>query len=434
MSHRIWAGLLALLLCLSCLCPAFAAEEDAAPAGAEPDSSAYEEQPEEQSEEESEEEPKETGHVIEVSLQKGASKAKSNYKKLEKALKKGGGSEHITVRIQKPGTYRVHSGGGGALMLRSHTTLDLNGAELVRAGKMTNLLQNCGKKGGRTAKGYGLSCDITVKNGTLNGSGGTKREVNLVNMGHASGLRFQNVDFRNCRSHLLELNGCKDCVVENCTFSGHKGGGTHEAVQLDIANGKAGWNGVYAKGKGSDCTPCKNIRVTGCTFRNYPSGVGNHHTVKGRHNSKIQILNNRFENSKKAKAPAIWCYGFDDSEVSGNVITGKYQYGIRLSGGSVRVKGNTIGSAGKRVGYRAIYILRAHSNRKGGGKRATEKVTGGVVDANTIYSSYSKSSIYITHGSKLASVSGNCLHGGGKAPVTLTGGTKVQRLSGNLKL
>lgn len=409
MKHRFGALLLAVLLCFSCLGTAWAAGEE-------------------------EGEAKSSGTLIEVSLRAGSSKAKSNYKALEQALKQGGGSKSITVRIQKPGTYHVHSGGGGAIMLRSHTTLDLNGSTLVRAGRMTNLLQNCSKGGKRAGRGYSISCDITVMNGTLNGSGGVKREINLVNMGHASGLRFSNVNFRNSRSHLIELNGCKDCTIENCTFSGHKGCSTDEALQLDISNGKAGWNGVYAKGKGGDCTPCRNITVSGCTFQNYPSGVGNHHTVKGRHNSGIRILNNRFVNTGSSKAPAIWCYAFDKSEVSGNTITGKYQYGIRVSGGSVEVQNNTIGSASRHVSYRAIYVLRAHSNHKGSNSRSAENVTGGLVDNNTIYSTCKKSSIFIAHKSKLASVSGNSFHVPGEKPLSVEGSSTVLRQADNKRL
>lgn len=408
MNRRIWALMLSLLLCVSCLGSARA--------------------------EKLEETPADSGSVIEVSLQTGSSKAKSNFKKLEKALKQGKGKKSITVRIKKPGSYHVHSGGGGAIMLRSHTTLDLNGSELIRSGRMTNLLQNCTAGGKRCGRGYGVSSDITVMNGTLNGSGGVKREVNLVNMGHASGLRFLNLNFRNCRSHLLELNGCKDCVIEGCTFSGYKGRGKHEAVQLDLSNGRCGWNGVYAKGHGGDCTPCKNITVSDCTFERYPSGVGNHHTVKGHHNSGIRIVNNRFVNSGSGKAPAIWCYAFDKSEVSGNVITGKYQYGIRVSGGSVQVQNNTIGSKSKRVSYRAIYVLRAHSNRRGSSSRSAENVTGGLVDNNTIYSSYKHSSIYIAHSSKLSSVSGNSLHVPGQETLSVEGSATVQRLTGNKRL
>ena len=377
------------------------------------------------------------GNVIEVSLQTGSSRAKSNFKKLQAALKKGGTGKRITVRIKKAGSYYVHSGGGGALRLRSNTVLDLNGARLIRWGKMTNLLQNCNKKGKRTARGYSLSSNITVKNGTLDGSGGVKRQVNLVNIGHAANLTFSNLHFRNCRQgHLLELSGCKNVVVDHCSFSGHKGSTTSEAIQLDITKSGRGWNGIYAKGAGADCTPCKNVTISNCSFKDYPSGVGNHHAVKGHHNSNIKIINNQFTNKTSSNAPAIYCYAFDNSLVTGNVITGKYRYGIRVSGGSVTVKGNSIGTKNKKVKFRAIYVVRAHSNLKSGSNQVSETVTGGCIDANTVYSSYSEPPIFVSTSSHLMSVSDNYLYTDNPVSeevVAVTQDCQVMRMSGNVR-
>ncbi len=427
MKSRILAVILSLLLVFACTGTGLAAEVETE--ASELSLQAL------SATEKAEKDPVVKGKVIEVSLQKGSSRARSNYNKLSSALKKGGGSTSIIVKIKKPGSYHVHSGGGGALMLRSNTTLDLNGSELIRSGRMTNLLQDCSKRGKRTARGYGLASHITVKNGTLNGSGGTHAELNLVNIGHASNLLFSNVNFRNCRGgHLLELSGCRNCVIEKCTFSGHKGSKTSEAIQLDISNGKVGWNGVYAKGSGNDCTPCKNITVRNCSFKNYPSGVGNHHTVKGRHNSNIKIVNNTFTNRSSSKAPAIWCYGFNNSEVSGNTITGKYEYGIRVSGGSVRVKSNTIGSSSKKVGYQAVFVVRASSHLRGSHSRTPEKVTGGVVDGNTIYSGYHGSPILVTSGSRLSSASNNEVHTGKKTVLSVSGGAQVSQKTGNIRI
>jgi hypothetical protein len=55
------------------------------------------------------------------------------------------------------------------------------------------------------------------------------------------------------------------------------------------------------------------------------------------------------------------------------------------------------------------------------------------VDGNTVYSSYSKGSIYVTHGSKLNSLSNNSLYTGRKDNLVVTGGSMVESQSNNIQ-
>lgn len=347
--------------------------------------------------------------VIEVALDSSDSGAK-NASALLRALANANSETPLVVRISEKGTYSISK----RIDIRSNTTLDLNGSTLVRSGSIGNLVNNADLNGDRSGGGYALSYDITVKNGTLNGSGGRTAMANLVNIGHATNVTFENVNFRNGRgSHLLEMCGCKNSTVKNCTFSGYTATESDavpgEAIQLDIASNA--WNGVFKM----DGTVCKNITVTGCSFKDYPSGVGNHHTIKGNHSSNITITNNTFSNSKTYRStsgkaftsPAISCCGFDNSTVSGNKITGKYSYGVKYSSGSTKITKNTFGSAQSPLSYPSIHVTYTNS-RKAVGSSSTvrEYVTGGVIDSNRIYSRASGNAFRIYSG-KLSSVSGN---------------------------
>ncbi len=369
------------------------------------------------------------GQTIVVALQSGKGKARLNYNKLSAALRKANNQSMTTVIIKNPGQYYIRSAGESALMFRSNTILDLNGSELIRSGSMLNMIQNCKMNGSRSGGGYSVSKNITIRNGTLNGSGGKKAPVNLVNIGHASNITFSNLRLYNCRGgHLIEMTACRNSVVQNCVFSGYQkcGGEPGEALQLDTPY--KSWNGVYT----SDTTPCKNILVKGCLFKNYPSGVGNHHTIKGHHNSNIRIINNTFTCASSNMA-AIWCFGFDNSEVSGNTFLGKYACGVRVGSGSVKVNNNTFGSPTQKINYQAVYVVREYSHVVGRSKRVIEYVKGGTVNNNVIYSNYKASSIEVTTKSRLASIANNTLVSSKGNVVKVQGQSKVSTQRNNKK-
>ncbi|MBO6046993.1 MAG: right-handed parallel beta-helix repeat-containing protein [Erysipelotrichaceae bacterium] len=331
---------------------------------------------------------------VSVTLETGKGAAYDNYKALQGALDKASSATSgspLTVKISGSGTYYIAKSSGGALKIRSNTTLNLNGATLVRHGEMKNLVQNADSKGNQSAGGYGLSENITIKNGTLDGSGGDfGSRYNVVNFGHADNVKFSDVSFKNCYgAHLIELCGCSNSTVSDCTFTGWtlKSGDTksdHEAIQLDIAyNGaNCNWNGTFK----SDKTPCKNITIDGCQFKDYPSGVGNHHTVNGYHNTNIKITNNTFKNTLAATDPAIWAFGFDNSKISGNKITGNYTRAIYVASGDVDVIDNSIGSSSSPFNGHGIYCNNAKEYKAGSGSSTTTGyVSGGNIKSNSVY-------------------------------------------------
>lgn len=349
----------------------------------------------------------------------------NNYSALMDAFAQASASQKLVIKIApKGGTYKLcknTSSSTTGLRIRPNTTLDLNGSTLVRSNKMGNLIQVCDINGKRDTGGYNLATNITVMNGTLDGSGNTTTNANLVNVGHSSNLTFKNLNFKYCKSgHLLEFSGCKDCLVDNCTFTGYDGEGKQsEAIQLDIAarvvvdkeieipeednpteNESSSWNGVYASRKTgtADNTPNVNITIQNCTFKDYPMGIGNHKTVYGHPNKGIKILNNKFENSLVYKNKqnqdklyqAIWAYWFVDSEISGNIITGNYSTAIQCSAGSCTVKNNTIFSKSSPLNANGIYFTAGYGYvPKEGNVDYPESeyygTTGGKIDNNKIY-------------------------------------------------
>lgn len=367
-----------------------------------------------------------TEREIILELEEGESSSTANLNMINAACDQASEDEMLVIRISSPGIYYVGAKNGGrSIHLKSNVTLDLNGATLIRAGKMYNFIQNCGLNDMRTAGVYSLSHNMKVMNGTLDGSGGSGEEVNLVNLGHAEEIEFSNLTLQNCRGgHLIELSGCKDVTIVNCIFDGHQGSKKEgEAVQLDISyNGaNSSWNGVYT----SDGTVCQNITVTDCIFKDYPSGVGNHHTIAGEHHSQnITIKNNLFMNTEEASAPAIWCYGFDGCVVENNIISGNYTYGILVSGGSdITVKNNQIGTRDYPIYGQGIDFTAANSYiMNQGSERKSESTENGVVSQNKVYVTGSgKYGILISSGCYLEKITENEVTSGMADGIRVTG-------------
>lgn len=354
----------------------------------------------------------------------------SNFSKLKSAIMEANSEEMLTVKISKSGNYPIDSGSGGSLMMRSNVMLDLNGSTLSRSGGMYNFMQNEDYDGYRSNTGYNQTVNFGFKNGTIDGLGGSTDEVNLINLGHATGITIENVNFKNCRNgHLIEVTSCKDVVISNCTFTGLLGtpSGENEAIQIDIANNQVAgsWNGVYA----SDSGVCKNVKVDGCTFYNYPSGVGNHHTITNNHCSNIQITNNKFYNELKTSQPAIWCYGFENSVVKGNTVNGNYSTGIMVSGGSVAVEDNTITNAK----YSPLYITVSNSYVAGKNNVRTEEPAHDcAVRNNTLTTTAKESALSVFSGSGVTEISGNSLGSSGETALMISAsGTKVGTIKNN---
>ncbi|KQP83736.1 right-handed parallel beta-helix repeat-containing protein [Aeromicrobium sp. Leaf291] len=154
----------------------------------------------------------------------------------------------------------------------------------------------------------------------VQGYGSTVKNV------HFEGLRFegsilasknaaltlhhaQNVSFSRCTwteaqgsGHCLDLLGCRDVLIEDCTFQGFRvetGRGFAEAVQIDNST-SVGCSGRDHTGS-FDGLPCENITVRGSRFlpitiggTTYPAPnpIGGHAVVDGMYHRNIRFENN----------------------------------------------------------------------------------------------------------------------------------------------
>jgi len=251
------------------------------------------------------------------------------------------------VRLLFPsGTYVV----GQKIYAYSNTDIDLCGSTLRRdfntgPGGVSLLTINPGSE------------NVTVRNGTLHGNGGTYPGVSGAegfDIVTANGIRnglFANLTFRDVvGSHSLDLSGIDGLVVRDCRFLGFKdivGDRNYaESIQLDP--------GTF---DGGPATNNKNVLITGCYFG--PSstagfgapgaGVGNHASVAGRTDMDIRIIGNTFDQCGFA---GVRAFRWDNVTIQGNAFLNLPGRGIHVtpfsgstfapeSGSGYAITGNT---------------------------------------------------------------------------------------------
>ena len=375
---------------------------------------------------------------------------------IQKALNTQNGNDSLTIYVPA-GTYYIDE----PLRIRSNTTIQLaDGAVIKRAdsGLERNMLITCNiveKSNGsisyeaKSVGKYDLAQNIIIEGGTWDGGNISKaiEARNLFNIGHSSNVIIRNTTIQNCYgSHLIEFAGSKDCQIYNCVFTGfRKGNGSDaesidsEAIQLDVCytpDGAASWNDAFL----SDKTACQNISITNNSFINYPSAVGNHHQLSGSHNKNIVVSNNTITNTSGSNAPGIYLYGFDNSTVSYNAITGH----------SVGIKANN--SFDYQLLYNNIADCKTygvHSTGSSSGKIAYNTIkntqrNGVYADANTKITSLSKntltkvgtssghSGVWITgSGTTVKTFSSNTISGAKEYGINVTSGAKVTTINKN---
>ena len=209
----------------------------------------------------------------------------------------------------------------GTLSIYSNTFFDMNGATLLRYHSRDASILKCGRAED-VSLGYEGFVNITVINGTLDGWDKVMEPStsNLVRMGHARNILFENVNFlNNCNSHCLEMGACKGVTVKNCVFKDQYqvNGKTasSEALQIDALHTKS-----FPLYETYDGTACRDIYVTGCTFENLTRGVGTHAVIldDNSYYDGIVITNNTFKNiSDYAVLSLCW----KNSKVNNNEIT-----------------------------------------------------------------------------------------------------------------
>ena len=231
---------------------------------------------------------------------------------IEKALKLAKGNDDIDLEITVPeGKYKMSRG----LHIYGNTKLVFEGeTKLIREFEEGSMLKAGSQNDVNT--GYDGYQNITVIGGIWD-----NRYVDttcIMRFAHCKNVLLKDMTIKNDRnSHHMEIGAANNMTLDNVTFSGYQRtkNTTGEAVQIDPVH-----HGEHFKAyQLLDDTPCKNITVKNCTFKNVFAGVGSRAGVVGSYFSNIRIVNNYFSNITDK---AILAFNYVDSEISGNVVDG----------------------------------------------------------------------------------------------------------------
>lgn len=177
------------------------------------------------------------------------------------------------------------------IRLSKDTTLDLNGAIITSTNK--HLFFNFQTSDVFTE--YNGNGNITICNGNIVGG--------AISFAHAENVKLENVNFKNSlNDHFLEICGCKNYVIENCSFVGMADVQTsvYEYINLDpcthsafpwLTNGSAFYDGIKNNG----------IKIRNCLFAlgestySYGFNAFGVHGVAGVNDKhkRIEVVNNR---------------------------------------------------------------------------------------------------------------------------------------------
>lgn len=237
--------------------------------------------------------------------------------------------------------------------------------------------------------GYDYSNNITIEGGTWNGGAGkagttSEKPGNLFQIYCATEVTIQKVKLRSvCGLHHIRLASVQDAKISNVAFSefvyykwaDYDGIESGMEDDSDLNAGASITSEALQLDNYSATNICNEIEVTGCTFQDVLSGVGNHRSKVGGSISKIgaeniKITNNTFQNVANT---CINLYDFGAVDISGNTaqnvrsfarvykgkdcvisnnniaaLTSGNQYDVfRISNGAkLTVTGNTISGAG----------------------------------------------------------------------------------------
>ena len=270
----------------------------------------------------------------------GAKNGKDSTDAIQKALndaaKLGKAKKQARVYLKK-GTYYISK----TLEISSNTCLQLEKGAVIKKNPNSKspvfymLRSKQGKKGG-----YDDNSNISVIGGKWDSefrryndnSGGAS-----FMFAHCNGLIIRDAEIcNNYGSHLIELDGVKNCTISGCTVYGFKANDTSiekEAIQLDVCHDSV----ITPGGEPYDDTPCTGITINGNEIYSYPRAVGSHTMIEGKYHSNINITNNKIHDISGA---AVYGYNYTDIKIANNEISDT-GCGIQLKSTSAKAQ-NTI--------------------------------------------------------------------------------------------
>ncbi len=247
---------------------------------------------------------------------------------IAKVLNKALALARDNATIQKPyyitvprGSYQLSK----TIKIYSNTHLFLDGVSLKRCFSKGAMLK-CGSKK-YSKPGYDAYQNISITGGTFDGNCAngpyaySSNTFSMLRFGHARNISLNNITVcNNTGSHHIELGGVDGASITNCNFYGYRQADNSnktkakEAIQIDIIHN----SDVFPSYAPYDDTPCQNISITGCTFKNLSRGIGTHNAVIGIYYNGISITHNTFEDIQDQ---AILASSFKNSTIIDNTIS-----------------------------------------------------------------------------------------------------------------
>ena len=206
----------------------------------------------------------------------------SNVEELTEAIK-----TNKNIKLLE-GVYQLSS----SLELEEYTTLEGLGKVVVQGTGINNYIRN---KTTSESSEYNGASNITIKNIIFDGLNSTGA-LTLLSFGHAKNIIIEKCHFKDSHTwHMIELNGCLNSIIKECTFENYGRLGTNatEVIQLDFMGDAS----LYPWASKYDNTSCNGITIEKCYFNNVGGACIGHHSFKdGVLLRNVSILNNTFNN------------------------------------------------------------------------------------------------------------------------------------------
>lgn len=230
---------------------------------------------------------------------------------INKAKLAGGGIVFIPF-----GEYLLHS---EILLYSNIKIIGTKGTILKRRNSSMRVFMRPDLK--ETDGGYDGIANFEIHNVTFDGE--EKTEITgMLCLGHGNRIRIKNCVFKNLLNnwHMIEVNGCKDVVIEDNIFENYRG---TESIQIDFMLN----NEVYPFPCLKDETVCDGITIKNNIFKKiYGTGIGHHSFKANVMPRNITVKDNYFEDVSE------YCIHLSDLEkftVKGNKIFNA-QYGVAI--------------------------------------------------------------------------------------------------------
>lgn len=381
---------------------------------------------------------------------------------INKALEAVGAAGGGTVTVPN-GTYYISD----YLCISSNTTLHLDsGAKMVRHKNCATVYDKNTKtdkyqpmvknyKGEQTVlngSGYGYTKNIVIEGGSWDGNVGkagttSDKLGDIFQIYCASNITIQDTKLSSvCGFHHVNLASVDGVKVKNVVFSDFvKYKGTDYST---LNTGEDNNNAMNASASltsealqfdnYSGANISKNIEVTGCTFQDVLSGVGNHHdkpegdvTVTGA--QTVKITNNTFTNVENT---CVNLYNFTDVQVSGNKASNVRTFARVYKGNQCSIDSNNISTYSGKNKYNMFRIsdgavLTVSNNTvNGAGNIAVKLDTKSKADIlNNTFTGSMATAVFINKSN--GTVSGNSIPKTGDAGISVAGATDVVTLDKN---